>query len=111
MVVWSLTSVELLSVLARRGREGLPPVDATWFRARLSLFTDAWQEIQSVDSVKKRAERLLFTHTLRAADAVQLGAALVACDERPEILPFVCLDERLAASAKAEGFPVLPSSS
>jgi hypothetical protein len=46
---------------------------------------------------------------LRAADALQLAAALIVCDERPESLSFVCLDDRLREAARKEGFPVLPS--
>ena len=38
----------------------------------------------------------------------ELAAALVACDERPEGLPFVSLDDRLSDAARKEGFPVLP---
>jgi hypothetical protein len=52
---------------------------------------------------------LLNTHPLRAADAVQLAAALVACEERPQVLSFVCVDDCLRESARKEGFPVLPS--
>jgi uncharacterized protein len=48
------------------------------------------------------------THGLIAADALQLAAALVFCDERTESFPFVCLDDRLAAAARKERFPVLP---
>jgi len=59
--------------------------------------------------VDRRARRLLGLHPLRAADALHLAAALVACDERPHALPFVTLDERLVDAARREGFAVLPS--
>jgi len=42
--------------------------------------------------VRERARRLLESHTLRAADALQLAAALVASEEKPQDLPFVTLD-------------------
>ena len=58
--------------------------------------------------VRERAGRLLATHPLRAADALQLAAALVWCDEAPQGETFVCLDERLSAAARREGFAVLP---
>lgn len=48
-------------------------------------------------------------HALRSADALQLAAALVACDERPRGETFVSLDERLRNAAQREGFTVLPS--
>ena len=43
---------------------------------------------------------------MRAADALQLAAALVATGERPGDLPFVTLDHRLAEAARREGFSV-----
>ncbi|MFY9343542.1 MAG: hypothetical protein WAT39_13685 [Planctomycetota bacterium] len=56
-----------------------------------------------------RARRLLANHPLRAADACQLAAALIACRERPDALGFVTLDSRLAEAARREGFTVLPA--
>jgi len=47
-------------------------------------------------------------HPLAAADAIQLGAALVAASDRPETLEFVTLDRPLARAAQLEGFRVLP---
>jgi len=64
---------------------------------------------EALDLVRSHALRLLHTYSLRAADALQLGAALVACDEKPEALPFVCIDDRLRNAARKEGFRVLPS--
>jgi predicted nucleic acid-binding protein len=58
--------------------------------------------------VDRRARRLLAAHPLRAAAALQLAAALVACDERSDVPPFVTLDDRLAEAARREGFVVLP---
>ena len=46
-------------------------------------------------------------HPLRTADALQLGAALVAADGDPQSLELVTLDRRLADAARREGFPVL----
>jgi hypothetical protein len=58
--------------------------------------------------VDRRARRLLAVHPLRAADALHLAAALIACDERSDVLPFVTLDDRLAEAARREGFDVVP---
>jgi len=55
-----------------------------------------------------RLEGLVEAHPLRAADALQLAAALVWCDEAPQGETFVCLDKRLSAAARREGFAVLP---
>lgn len=63
-----------------------------------------WQEVQPLEVVREMALRLLRVHPLRAADAVQLAAAIVASEGRPATLEFVCLDARLAAAAQKEGF-------
>ena len=47
------------------------------------------------------------THPLRAADALQVGAALVAAEEFPATLEFVTLDRKLAVAAEREGFRVI----
>ena len=47
------------------------------------------------------------THPLRAADALQVGAALVAAEESPATLEFVTLDRKLAVAAEREGFRVV----
>ena len=106
--VWCLASVEIASALARRMREGLDAARESSFRNEWKGLSEYWREISAIDHVKSRAQRLLNTHALRAGDALQLGAALVACDDRPENLSFVCLDERLRDAARREGFPVLP---
>jgi len=51
--------------------------------------------------------RLLRIHPLRAADALQLAAALTAA-ENPGALAFVSLDDRLSDAARREGFSILP---
>lgn len=43
---------------------------------------------------------------LRAADALQLAAALLWCEEQPHGEGFVTLDERLADAAANEAFTV-----
>jgi len=108
-IVWCLTEVEVVSGIQRRVREGLATEDVVHARSRLEELADHWKEVSAIESVRRRALRLLATHTLRAADSLQLAAALVLSEERPESLSFVCLDERLRDAARREGFPVLPS--
>lgn len=50
--------------------------------------------------------RLLRVHPLRAADALQLAAALIAVSDAPRNFPFTCADARLAEAARKEGFAV-----
>ncbi len=56
--------------------------------------------------VRARARRLLELHSLRAADALHLGAALVAAEEDPGRMGFTTLDGHLAEAAEKEGFRV-----
>lgn len=106
--VWCLTLVEAYSALARRSRKEISAEEARIAGKTLQALADSWEEVASLDAVRERAIRLLETHSLRSADALQLAAALVFCDERTESLPFVCLDDRLSEAARKERFPVLP---
>ena len=109
IVVWWTTYIECLSALARRQREGvLTSGDATKARAVLSALAAAWSEVQPTELVRLRAERLLSIHPLRAADALQLAAALVWAQETPRGLDFVCLDQNLRESSLKEGFSIQP---
>ena len=51
-----------------------------------------------------QARRLLRIHPLRAADALQLSAAVIASEHRPTTLSFVTLDNNLERAARREGF-------
>ena len=96
------------SALARLEREGgLDAAAVTEALRRLQDIHEVWHEVQPVDMVRETAVRLLRTHPLRAADSLQLAAALVASDHRPQSWHFVCLDARLCAAAEREGFKVL----
>lgn len=107
IVAWWSTDVECASAIARLERDGLiDPTGVTDALHRLALLSAAWHEIQPTAPIRRVALRLLRVHPLRAADAVQLGSAIVASEHEPATLAFVTLDERLAAAAEREGFPV-----
>ncbi len=109
MSVWALTPLETLSALWRRRRSDELDLDAQAAAERaLAELEPAWSVVLDVAGVERRARRLVAVHPLRAADAAQLAAALIACDERPDLLPLVTLDGRLAEAARREGFLVLP---
>jgi uncharacterized protein len=106
IVTWALTSVEFASAIERRARQGeLGPVVR---RQALARLRQLWDEITSVEVVRRRALGVLARHELRAADAVQLGAALAIADEIGGPVAFVCLDARLADAADREGLHPLP---
>ncbi len=108
LVVWWGTPVECVSAVARREREGALDAVATGeVLARLHELERAWVEVSPSPAVRSLAQRLLRVHDLRAADALQLAAALVAAEHDPPSLGFVCLDVRLATAARREGFQVV----
>jgi hypothetical protein len=108
IVVWFLTPVEVISALTRRLREkSLKPIEFSSAKEQLSTLEGAWSEVISVERVRERARRLLETHPLRAADSVQLAAALLTSEEAPQGFPFVTLDRRLGSAAAKEGFHVI----
>ena len=108
-IVWWGTRIECVSAACRLEREGeLTPSQTQKILADMARVLDQSIEVQPVEVLRERAERLLRVHPLRAADALQLAAALISCDENPRDVGFVCLDERLRTAASAEGFSVLP---
>ena len=70
---------------------------------RLGVLADSWDEVTEVLAVRSRANALLARHPLRAADAGQLGAALLVQEQLASPLTFVCLDGRLSKAADLEG--------
>jgi len=108
VVVWTLTRVELLSALTRRRRE-TPAAAQRLLAARREILAawERWSEVSAVDLVRRQAERVVESHPLRAADALQIGAALVAAGDDPGALTFVTLDEAQAQAAEREGLRVL----
>lgn len=112
MLVWWAASVEATSAISRNEREGRLSADqAAVSLEALREFSLGWCEITPDESVRRTAERLLRTHPLRAADSLQLAAAIVASGHDPRTLEFVCLDQRLSAAAAREGFSVVSRSS
>lgn len=108
VLAWWGTSVEIVSALARREREHLlSPAQVDAALASTRVLAESWHEIVPSAAIRRTAERLLRVHPLRAADSLQLAAALVVADHDPATLEFVCLDARLASAARREGFAVL----
>ena len=108
--VWWGTRVECVSAIVRRVRTGeLPKSREAQALTDLRDFVETAVEVEPTDDVRDRAVRLLETHPLRAADALQLAAALVWARERTAGVGFVCLDDRLRQAAAREGYAVLPA--
>lgn len=108
MVAWWGTSVECASAAARLRREGVLSVQEEGeVLAGLETLRAAWVEVLPGQVVRREAMRLLRVHALKAADALQLSAALTWAGS-PADGEVVTLDERLGLAARLEGFRVLP---
>ena len=109
IVAWWGASVECLSALARlRREEVLSEIAVEQASVVLRALQGVWTEVEPTNMVREQAGRVLRLHPLRAADALQLAAALVWCQGDPIRHGFVCLDQRLRDAASREGFTVLP---
>lgn len=114
ILIWCLASVEVTAAIERRSRErrtGAGGLDAESRRRALGQLRDldrSCAKVTETSMVSVRARRILGSHSLRAADSLQLAAALVAFAERTEGRAFVCLDERLREAAAREGFTIVP---
>src|ERR1043165_5232088 len=107
-VVWWGTVIEAVSSLNRLTRDGtLNAKEGGQAFARLNYLRTRWNEIQPTEEVRDRAERLLRIHKLRAADALQLAAALVWCEDRPRGRALIGDDGNLSEAARAEGFTII----
>lgn len=105
IVVWWTTRVECASAFYRLERDK----DLTAQQVQQALLSSEthrrlWTEIAPSDEVRTLAEHLLKKHQLRAADSLQLAAALVWCNSYAKGRAFVCDDGRLLAAAEQEGF-------
>ena len=109
VALWTLTPVEVVSAIRRLRREGaLGDREVRSAEVRTDELVRASHVVVDVEAVKTGARRLLRIHPLRAADALQLAAALewAAGDPTGRILH--TLDARLARAAQVEGFDVVP---
>ncbi len=110
IAVWWATWVECQSAFARVRRDGgLSTAQEEQAREVLRSLSTVWTEIQPVEDVRALCGRLLLTHPLRAADSLQLAAAILWTGGRPSGDSFVCLDLRLREAARMEGFHLLPT--
>jgi len=107
VAVWWSTHVEIISVLARLLRMG--EIDEDEFRVgkqlALTIATN-WVSITPSAKIAAGACSLLELYPLRAADALQLAAALEWSEDKPKGRVFLCFDQRLREAATFSGFTV-----
>ena len=107
-VTWWAAPVEAVSSFCRLRRENNLTQDGKQQALnRLAYLRSRWTEVQPTNEVRETAERLLNVHKLRAADALQLSAALVWCSHHPRGRHFIGSEGDLASAAEAEGFTVI----
>jgi len=104
-MVWWATPVEIASALARLVRmKHLEPREWPEARRLAGKLADGWSVIQPSDTLRKSAAELVDNYDLRAADALQLAAALVWCEDEPQDQVFLTLDQKLREAALLRGF-------
>ena len=109
IAVWWATVVEVQSAFERKARtEELSVDEKTKGEILLFQLSFDWVELPPAETIRNRARQLLSAHRLRAADALQLAAALAWAENSPRGKSFVCLDNRLREAAALEGFQVAP---
>jgi predicted nucleic acid-binding protein len=109
LVAWWGALIEGYSALARlRGEQVLTGEEELQSRQVFLRLSSQWTEVRPSNLVRDQSSRVLLLHPLRAADALQLAAALVWAGSQIPSLEFVCLDQRLREAAAREGFQVIP---
>ncbi len=107
IAIWTLTPVELSSALQRLLREAaLSEAHTEAAERRMLELVPSCHVVVNVEHVKSQARRLLRLHPLRAADALQLAAAVEWAGGRPQGRTLHTFDGRLAGAARREGFEV-----
>ena len=107
-IVWWGSALETISALARLRRQHfLTDAQHDAARDRLDALRRTWREIQPSSRLEELAEDQIARHELRAADALQLAAALVWCNQRPKNRPLLCRDVRLREAARDQGFVLI----
>jgi predicted nucleic acid-binding protein len=108
LTVWWAAQVEMSSAIARLHRSGqLHDAARVAAMEDIEFVSKTWCEISPSDEVRDMAVAVLELYSLRAADSLQLAAALVWCHNRPAGRIFICADDRLCDAAAQAGFTVL----
>jgi len=104
----NLATVEMISLLTRREREGFISTTDRTYLQRDFLFhvQNEYLVVDLNDSVIGRARDLLIKYPLRALDSLQLASAMEVLQDFKLAPTFVSADTRLLTAASAEGLPI-----
>ena len=109
VAIWWGSIVECWSAFARLRREGIIRADEeSRAREQLDEFRRRSDEVVPSEEIRRISGTLILRHPLRAADSLQLAAALIYSGI-PASGDFYCLDERLKEAARLEGLTPRPT--
>jgi predicted nucleic acid-binding protein len=107
IAVWWATPIEIIRGLTRL--ESMNAIGHDHFLAgtqRVQSLSKFWDAVGPSPAIAARACTLRKSYTLRAADALQLAAALEYFEDTPKGHTFIVSDQRLADAALQSGFLV-----
>jgi predicted nucleic acid-binding protein len=107
LIISALTTVEMISVLSRREREGfITPANRITMQDDFLLHVQSEYVVVALDDrTLEQARILLGKYSLRALDALQLASAIRAARVFSPFPTFLSADTRLLTAAAAEGLP------
>lgn len=107
VVVWWATPVEIASALARLLRvRQIDPAQWNVADKLAQTLAGTWSVIEPNGNLRANAIELVKRYDLRAADSLQMAAALQWCEASPQGRVFLTTDERLRDAARLAGFSV-----
>lgn len=105
IVVWWATPVEMTGAFVRLLRNGgIDPQTYAQLTQEAQAFAKQWAVVAPSAEVAIKARAQLEQYPLRAADSLQLAAALIWCDDHPKGRVFLTFDKRLREAAEQAGF-------
>jgi predicted nucleic acid-binding protein len=105
IAVWWATHVEIASALAQLLRQHkITAVEYTHAKQQAEHLAIIWRAVAPSARIAFQARVLLEQYPLRAADALQLAAALEWCERQPKGKVFLTFDNRLREAAGLAGF-------
>ena len=105
MAVWWATHVEVASAMVRLlRRQEITAIVYAEAKLQAEGLANIWRVIAPSAEVSCNARALLELYPLRAADALQLAAALAWCEGKPQGNVFLTFDLRLREAAGQAGF-------
>jgi predicted nucleic acid-binding protein len=112
VAVWWATPIEIASAIDRLLRmKQIDSADCAKARKLARRLTESWVVVQPSRVVREKSIQLLERYDLRAADALQLAAALEWCEDSPNGHIFFSTDQRLRDAALLSGFDTKPTGS